>query len=56
MLVKKGQEIEENEPLFVIEAMKMETTVTANKAGKIKSIVLKPGTMLMKGDLVVTVE
>ncbi|RFN59559.1 pyruvate carboxylase [Marixanthomonas ophiurae] len=56
MLVKKGQEIEENEPLFVIEAMKMETTVTANKAGKVKSIVLKPGTMLMKGDLVVTVE
>jgi len=56
MLVKKGQEIEENEPLFVIEAMKMETTVTANKAGKVKSITLKPGTMLMKGDLVVTVE
>ena len=56
MKVKKGQEIEENEPLFVIEAMKMETTVTANKAGKVKSIVLKPGTMLMKGDLVVTVE
>ncbi|PVW14300.1 pyruvate carboxylase [Marixanthomonas spongiae] len=56
MLVKKGQEIEANEPLFVIEAMKMETTVTANKAGKVKSITLKPGTMLMKGDLVVTVE
>ena len=56
MLVKKGQEIEENEPLFVIEAMKMETTVTANKAGKVKSITLKPGTMLMKGDLVVTVD
>ena len=56
MLVKKGQEIEANAPLFVIEAMKMETTVTANNAGKVKSVTLKPGTMLMKGDLVVTVE
>ncbi|UAB81706.1 pyruvate carboxylase [Marixanthomonas sp. SCSIO 43207] len=56
MLVKKGQTVEEGSPLFVIEAMKMETTVTANSSGKVKSITLKPGTMLMKGDLVVTIE
>ncbi|OAB80504.1 pyruvate carboxylase [Cochleicola gelatinilyticus] len=56
VLVKKGQEIVKNDPLFIIEAMKMESTVTATKAGKVKSVTLKPGTMLMKGDLVVTVE
>ncbi|MAN59757.1 MAG: pyruvate carboxylase, partial [Flavobacteriaceae bacterium] len=56
VLVKKGQEIKENEPLFVIEAMKMESTVTATRAGKVKSVSLKPGTMIMKGDLVVTIE
>lgn len=56
VLVKKGQEVEKNDHLFIIEAMKMETTITATKAGKVKSITLKPGTMVMKDDLVVTVE
>ncbi|RMA66294.1 pyruvate carboxylase [Ulvibacter antarcticus] len=56
VLVKKGQAIKKNDHLFIIEAMKMETTVTATKAGKIKSATLKPGTMVMKGDLIVTVE
>ncbi|WP_203294492.1 pyruvate carboxylase [Luteirhabdus pelagi] len=55
VLVKKGQTVEENDPLFVIEAMKMETTVTASKAGKVASIDLPTGTMVMKGDLVMTV-
>lgn len=56
ILVKKGQEIKKNDHLFIIEAMKMETTITANKAGKVKSVTLKPGTMVMKGDLILTLE
>ncbi len=56
ILVKKGQEIKKNDHLFIIEAMKMESTITANKAGKVKSISLKPGTMVMKDDLIVTLE
>lgn len=56
VLVKKGQKIEKNEHLFIIEAMKMETTITSNKAGVVKSIALAPGTMVMKGDLVLTLE
>ncbi len=56
ILVKKGQEIKKNDHLFIIEAMKMETTITANKAGKVKSISLKPGTMVMKDDLILTLE
>jgi len=56
ILVKKGQEVKKNDHLFILEAMKMETTITANKAGKVKSVSLKPGTMVMKGDLVVTLE
>ncbi len=54
ILVKKGQEIKKNDHLFIIEAMKMETTVTATKAGKIKSITLKPGAMVSKDDLIIT--
>ncbi len=56
VLVKKGQEIKKNDHLFIIEAMKMETTITANKPGKVKSVTLKAGTMVMKDDLVLTIE
>jgi len=54
--VKKGQAVKENDPLFIIEAMKMETTVTAFKAGKIKSVTLKEGSMVKQDDLIVTIE
>ena len=56
ILVKKGTTIKENDPLFVIEAMKMETTVTAHKAGKIKSVTLTEGSMVKQNDLVMTME
>jgi pyruvate carboxylase len=56
VLVKKGQEIKKNDPLFVIEAMKMESTVTATKTGKVKSVVLKSGSMVMKDDLIIILE
>ena len=56
VLVKKGQEIKENDPLFIIEAMKMETTVTAIRDCKVKSIMLKEGEMIMQDDLILSVE
>ena len=56
VLVKKGQDVKENDPLFVIEAMKMETTVTAFKSGKVKSITLKNGSMVKQDDLILTLE
>jgi pyruvate carboxylase len=34
--------------------MKMETTVTAHKAGKIKSVSLSEGSMVKQDDLIVT--
>ncbi len=56
VLVKKDQIIKENDPLFVIEAMKMETTVAAHKDGKVKSISLNEGRMVKQDDLVITLE
>jgi len=56
VLVKKGQEVKENDPLFIIEAMKMETTVVAFKTGKVKSIVLKENSMVLKDDLILILE
>lgn len=56
VLIKKGQEVKKNEPLFVIEAMKMETTITSPSDSKIKQILLKEGTMVYAEDLVVVTE
>jgi pyruvate carboxylase len=52
VLVKKGDVIVRNQPLFIIEAMKMETTITATENTIIKNIVLKEGTMVNSDDLI----
>ena len=50
--VAEGDAIKKNQPLFVIEAMKMETTVTASKDGRIKKIILKEKTLVETDDLI----
>ncbi|MHA6281325.1 pyruvate carboxylase [Salinimicrobium sp. CAU 1759] len=54
--VEPGQKVEKNQPLFVIEAMKMETTITANASGEVDKIVLKEGDMVYADDLVVVLK
>jgi pyruvate carboxylase len=52
VLVKKGDAVKKNQQLFVIEAMKMETIITASHDGSIASIELGPGTLVNTNDLV----
>ncbi len=56
VLVKVGDKVKENTPLFVVEAMKMESTITANQTGTVKSIVLEGGGMVQQDDLVIELE
>ncbi|MBT9190333.1 pyruvate carboxylase [Zobellia russellii] len=56
VLVKPGQEVKRNQPLFVIEAMKMETTVTATEEGVVAKIQLKGGSLVNSEDLVLTLK
>lgn len=56
IMVKKGQQVKKNEPFFIIEAMKMETTVTANENCEIKSVHLKEGVFVEAEDLVVSLK
>ena len=56
ILIKHGDEVKRNQPLFVIEAMKMETTIAANDAGKIKDVILSAGSMVKTDDLVLVLE
>ena len=53
VFVKVGDKVKPNTPLFVIEAMKMETTITAIKAGTVAHIELKEGTMIESEDLII---
>ncbi|HEU4551965.1 MAG TPA: pyruvate carboxylase [Chitinophaga sp.] len=53
LLVRAGDTVGSNTPLFIIEAMKMETTVTATRETKVKAVHLPEGTMVQQDDLVV---
>lgn len=55
LLVNKGDKVKKNQPLFVIEAMKMETVVTAPHDAAINSIDLPSGTLVNTGDLVMVI-
>lgn len=53
LLVKEGDVVAINTPLFVIEAMKMESTITAPVAGTIHKIHLPPKTLVAQDDLII---
>jgi pyruvate carboxylase len=54
VLVKSGEPVKKNQPLFVIEAMKMETTITAPADSATVVLELPAGTLVNTGDLVLT--
>ena len=56
VLVKKGEQLQKNQPLFIIEAMKMETTVTATEEGVVDTIALANGSLVNTGDLVLVLK
>lgn len=55
ILVKKGEKVSVNQPLFTIEAMKMESTVVSPIDGVVKKILLKEKTLVEQGDAVIEV-
>lgn len=52
LYVQVGDSVKENDPLFIVEAMKMENVVRAHATGKIQEIVLKENSMVGQDDLV----
>ena len=56
ILVKEGDKVRQEDILFVIEAMKMETSVASPVAGKVKKIHLNAGQLVEQDDLVVELE
>ena len=56
VLVEVGQEVEIGQAVVVLEAMKMENQISAEKAGTIKEVKVSPGDTVGGGDVVATIE
>ncbi|XP_012578610.1 PREDICTED: propionyl-CoA carboxylase alpha chain, mitochondrial [Condylura cristata] len=54
--VKPGDMVAEGQEICVIEAMKMQNSMTAGKTGKVKSVQCKAGDTVGEGDLLVELE
>lgn len=53
IMVKEGDEVSENDPLLILEAMKMENSLVSPRTGTIKSVLVTKGAAVDKGDLLV---
>jgi len=56
VMAQAGQSIQSGDVLLVLEAMKMETNITAPVAGKVKTIKVNAGEAVTSGQVVVELE
>ena len=55
ILVNVGDTVAENQPLMILEAMKMENEIVAGKAGTVAGIHVNKGEMVNPGDPLITI-
>ena len=55
VLVQPGQSVEEDEPILLIESMKMEIPVVATESGVIQLILAQEGEAVAEGDVVAVI-
>lgn len=56
LLVEPGQLVEPDQPLLIVEAMKMEFSVYADRAAKVSAVHVQPGKQVNAGDLLLVLE
>jgi len=56
LMVKEGDQITEDQPLVVVEAMKMETRITSSIAGIVSTVNIKEGQQVKAGELLIIVK
>lgn len=56
LLVAEGDEVAEDQPLLILEAMKMQNEILAPAAGSVKGIHIEEGQAVPGGELLVTLE
>ena len=55
VLVSVGQQVNDGDPIIVIEAMKMETEIRANASGTIQSIAIKQGETIQSDQILMII-
>jgi glutaconyl-CoA/methylmalonyl-CoA decarboxylase subunit gamma len=56
VLVKDGESVKVGQTLLILEAMKMENNILAEKPGVVRNMKIKEGDSVMQGDLLLEVE
>ena len=56
ILAQPGQQVGEDEPIVMMESMKMEIPVSAPEAGTVKEILVKEGDVVTEGSVVARIE
>ena len=54
--ITAGEQVSAGQNLLTLEAMKMETTLCAEQAGRVASVLVQHGTQVEAGDLLVEFE
>jgi acetyl-CoA/propionyl-CoA carboxylase biotin carboxyl carrier protein len=56
VLVEEGQEVAADEAVCVLEAMKMESEIRAQSAGRVKEVLVESGQTVRSGEPLVVLE
>jgi len=56
IMIEDGAEVKEGDPVLILEAMKMQNEITANKTGTIKQINVKSGDNVNKDDVLIELD
>lgn len=56
IIAKEGDAVKKGDPVLIMEAMKMENNVLAEKEGVIKKILVQEGDSVLQGDLLMEIE
>jgi len=56
IIAKEGDTVKKGDAVLIMEAMKMENNILAEKEGVVKKIVVKEGDSVLQGDLLIEIE
>jgi len=56
VLVQAGEQVEAGQTVCVLEAMKMENNIAADRTGTVKAVKVEAGQSVGSGDVVVVIE
>jgi len=54
--VKAGDQVTQGQPVVTLEAMKMNTTVTASRSGTVKNVAVQAGTSVAEGQVLLSID